>query len=102
MNHLKYISDFSFTLFILCVAFTEIMQLCHHLLSHHRLNALIDTTHKLSDAVEAITMYLSSGQDSSAVNGVQFIPNYISIVCRVLAEIMARVYKLVLCHHQIS
>ena len=72
IKNLMYIYDLEFTFLILCVAFSEIVQLCHLLLSHHHLNALIDTTHKLSDAVEAITMYLSSGQQCGKWSAIYF------------------------------
>jgi len=67
-----YISDLAFNFLVFCVTCSEITKLCRQLLSRHRLNALIDTTHKLSDAVEAITMYLSSGQQCGKWSAIYF------------------------------
>jgi len=67
-----HISDLAFSFLVFCVTFPEITRPCRHLLSRHLSNALIDTTHKLSDAAEAITMYLTSGQQCGKWGAIYF------------------------------
>lgn len=64
--------DLAFTFLIAYDTFPEIIQLCHQSLSHHLFSASIPATHKLSDAVEAITMDLSSGQRCGKWSAIYF------------------------------